>query len=83
MDLLKNYGGADFLDLRALNAFAQFCFEKGREQGRVDERAKTIEECMNVVPFRIDDGEYSDGFNDCSKKVLDRLKAMKGAENEP
>lgn len=42
-----------------------------------DIRDNAIEECMDIVPFRIDDGAYSDGFNDCSKKVLDRLKELK------
>lgn len=40
-------------------------------------RAEVIEECKNIVPFRIDDGYYSDGFNDCSKKVLDRMDKLK------
>ena len=31
-------------------------------------RDEVIEQCMDVVPFRIDDGDYSDGFNACSKK---------------
>lgn len=48
----------------------------------VEIRRKTIEECMDIVPFRIDDGEFSDGFNDCSKKVLNRLEQMKEVRNE-
>lgn len=45
-------------------------------------RDEVIEQCMDVVPFRIDDGDYSDGFNACSKKILDRLAQMKGEQNE-
>lgn len=33
------------------------------------------EKIKDRVPFRVDDGEYSDGFNNCSKKVLDRIDA--------
>lgn len=45
-------------------------------------RAKVIEECMDVVPCRIDDGDYSDGFNACSKKVLDKLQQLKEQNND-
>lgn len=34
------------------------------------------EKIKDRVPFRVDDGDYSDGFNDCSKKVLTRIDKL-------
>lgn len=43
-------------------------------------RAEVIEECMDIVPFNIADGEYADGYNACSKRVLDKLEQLKESE---
>lgn len=40
---------------------------------RADERLKFAEKIKDKVPFRTDEGDYSEGFNACSKKVLDRI----------
>ena len=59
----------EFLDF--VLGMINFSSTLGREAE--EDKNRVLELVRDFVPFRSDDSLYSDGFNACSKKVLDAI----------